>query len=77
MALGERLSGEPYTARELNFLEALCDQAALAIERAQVLANMENRVRQMNVLARVAQGVNITLVDGRPARADLRPDQLR
>ena len=61
VALGKRLSGEPYTSRELNFLEALCDQAALAIERAQVLGNMENRVRQMNVLARVAQGVNITL----------------
>jgi signal transduction histidine kinase len=61
LALGERVSGEPYTARELGFLEALCDQSALAIERAQVLANMENRVRQMNVLARVSQGVNITL----------------
>ena len=62
VGLGQRLSGEPYTAQELTFLEALCDQAALAIERAQVLANMEGRVRQMNVLARVAQGVNITLV---------------
>ncbi len=61
VAIGERVSGESYTARELNFLEALCDQAALAIERAQVMADMENRVRQMNVLARVAQGVNITL----------------
>jgi signal transduction histidine kinase len=61
VALGQRLSGEPYTTQELTFLEALCDQAALALERAQVLVNMENRVRQMNVLARVAQGVNITL----------------
>jgi len=39
----------------------LCDQAALAIERAQVVENMENRVREMNVLTRVAQGINITL----------------
>ncbi len=61
MALGARLSGEPYTSREVNFLEALNDQAALAIERAQVVANMENRVREMNVLTRVAQGINITL----------------
>ena len=61
IALGQRLSGEPYSPQELSFLESLCDQAALAIERAQVIANMENRVRQMNVLARVAQGVNITL----------------
>lgn len=61
VAMSERASGEPYSARELSFIEALCDQAALAIERAQMLAGMENRVRQMNVLSRVAQGVNITL----------------
>ena len=61
IALGPRLSGEAYSMQELGFLESLCDNSALAIERAQVLENMENRVRQMNVLARVAQGVNITL----------------
>lgn len=61
IALGPHLSGEPYSGPELSFLSALCDQSALAIERAQVVVNMENRVRQMNVLSRVAQGVNITL----------------
>ncbi len=61
LALGPRLSGEPYTAPQLSFVEALCDQAALAIERAQVVANMENRVRELNALTRVAQGINITL----------------
>ncbi len=61
LALGARPSGEPYTSMQLGFAEALCDQAALAIERAQVVANMENRVREMNVLTRIAQGINITL----------------
>jgi GAF domain-containing protein len=61
VALGERSSGESYSARELSFIESLCDQAAVAIERAQVVVNMENRVREMNVLARVAQGINVTL----------------
>lgn len=61
LALGPRLSGDAYSPRQLAFVEALCDQAALAIERAQVVAHMENRVREMNVLSRVAQGVNITL----------------
>jgi len=61
LALGQRLSGEPYSNREFDFLEALSDQAALAIERAQVVVNMENRVREMNVLTRIAQGINITL----------------
>ncbi len=61
LVLGPRLSGEPYSSVQLGFVEALCDQAALAIERAQVVANMEKRVREMNVLTRVAQGINITL----------------
>jgi signal transduction histidine kinase len=61
VALGARLSGESYSARELSFIESLCDGAAVAIERAQVVVNMENRVREMNVLARVAQGINVTL----------------
>ena len=45
----------------MGYLEALCDQAALAVERAQVVANLERRVREMDVLTRVAQGINITL----------------
>lgn len=61
LALGPRLSGEPYSQRDLSFLDAICDQASLAIERAQVVVNLETRVRETNVLARVAQGVNITL----------------
>ena len=61
LALGERASGEQYALRDFKFLESISNQAALAIERAQVVANMESRVREMNVLARVAQGINITL----------------
>ncbi len=61
LALGGRRSGEPYTSRDLNFLESLSDQAALAVERAQVVADLERRVREMNVLTRVAQGVSFTV----------------
>ncbi|RME90996.1 MAG: hypothetical protein D6770_01330, partial [Anaerolineae bacterium] len=61
IALGPRLSGQPYTHQDLLFLENLCDQAAVAIERVQTLADMERRVQEMNVLMRIAQGVNITL----------------
>lgn len=61
LALGERSSGETYEVRDLNFLESISNQTALALERAQVVVDMENRVREMNVLARVAQGINITL----------------
>ncbi len=61
IALGERLSGESYAVHDIAFLESLGRQAAVALERAQVLTNMERRVMEMNALARVAQGINITL----------------
>lgn len=61
VALGRRASGKPYDRADLGYLDSLCDQAALAIERAQVVANLETRVRELNVLARVSQMINITL----------------
>jgi signal transduction histidine kinase/CRP-like cAMP-binding protein len=61
LAMGPRSSGEAYNTRDLEFLESLCDQAALAIERAQVVADLERRVHAMNVLTRVSQGINVTL----------------
>jgi signal transduction histidine kinase len=61
LALGPRLSGQPYTPQDLSFLENISDQASLAIERVQIVANLERRVQEMNALTRVSQGVNITL----------------
>ncbi len=61
IALGERLSGENYASHDIAFLEAISRQSAMALERAQVVTNMERRVHEMDTLARVAQGINITL----------------
>jgi signal transduction histidine kinase len=61
MALGPRRSGQPYTPRDLAFLENLSDQASVAIERVQTVADLERRVQEMNALTRVSQGVNVTL----------------
>lgn len=61
LALGERLSGEPYSSHDIAFLESLGSQSAVAFERAQVVNNMERRVSEMSALGRVAQGINITL----------------
>ncbi len=60
ITLGPRRSGEPYSEQDLAYLEALGDQAALALERARVVDDLERRVHQMNVLTRVAQGVTVT-----------------
>jgi signal transduction histidine kinase len=61
MALAPRNSGEPYTSLDLDMLTSLSDQTSMAIERAQVVSDLERRVNEMNVLIRVAQGINITL----------------
>jgi signal transduction histidine kinase len=60
-AFGGRVSGEPFSANDLNFLETLCSRTAQAIDRTQVVANLETRMNETNVLARIAQGVNIVL----------------
>lgn len=60
MALSGRRSGEPYTNVDLDFLTSLSEQAAITIERAQVVSDLEQRVNEMNVLMRVAEGINVT-----------------
>jgi signal transduction histidine kinase len=61
VSMGLKQSGEPYKTQDFNFLETLCDQAALAIERAQVVMDLERRVHATNVLTRISQGINVTL----------------
>ncbi|NCP87256.1 MAG: hypothetical protein CO094_12465 [Anaerolineae bacterium CG_4_9_14_3_um_filter_57_17] len=61
LAIGERLSGESYANHDIAFLESLGSQSAVALERSQVVSNLERRVSEMNALARIAQGINITL----------------
>jgi signal transduction histidine kinase len=61
IALTQRRSGEPFTSHDIKFLETLCDQAAMAVERAQVIEDLERRITETNTLIRVAQGVNITV----------------
>ncbi len=61
LAMGPRITGEPYSRRDLSFTVSLGEQAALAIQRAQVVFDLQRRVHEMNVLGRVAQGVNVTI----------------
>jgi signal transduction histidine kinase len=61
LALGLRRSGESYSSQELTYLDSISDQAALAIERVQVVVNMQRNVQEMNALNLISQGVNITL----------------
>ena len=60
MALTSRKTGEPYSPHDLEYLSSLGDQAAIAIERNQVISVLERRVNDMNVLMRVSEGINVT-----------------
>lgn len=61
LAVGPRRSGERYRDEALHFIQSLADQAALAVERALVIANLEQRLRELDVLGQVAQAVNFTV----------------
>jgi len=61
LALGPRRTGEPYRKDDIQFLEAIADQASLAVERAQVVEALERRVNQLNVLSQISQVVNFTI----------------
>jgi signal transduction histidine kinase/putative methionine-R-sulfoxide reductase with GAF domain len=61
IALGARHSRGLYRKQDVGYLEAICEQAALALERSQVVADLEYRIHTLNVLTRVSQGINITL----------------
>ncbi len=61
LAVGAKLSGEPFTRDDVRFVESLADQSALAVERATVISDLERRVKELNVLSQMSQAVNFTI----------------
>jgi signal transduction histidine kinase/nitrate/nitrite-specific signal transduction histidine kinase len=60
LSLGPKLSGEPLHRDEWRFVEAIINQAELAVERAAVISDLERRVRELNVVSQMSQAVNFT-----------------
>jgi signal transduction histidine kinase len=58
LALGTQNSGEPYSSQIIDYMDSLCDQASLALERAQVVATLEQRINEMDAITHVAQEIN-------------------
>ncbi|MBK8022454.1 MAG: GAF domain-containing protein [Chloroflexi bacterium] len=50
-----------YNYEALRYVETLTAQASVAIERAQVVDSLEQRVVQLDVFSQLSQGVNFTL----------------
>ena len=61
LAVGAKLSGEPFARQDLRFVESLADQSALAIERATSISDLERKVKELNVLSQMAQAVSFTV----------------
>jgi signal transduction histidine kinase len=61
LAVGPRRARAVYRISDLQFIEGLTQQAALAVERAQALGNLQRHVRELDVLSQVSQAVNFTL----------------
>ena len=62
LALGHKRSGEPYSSQDIFYLESLCDQTSLALERSQVISALEKRVHEMDTITKVAEQINQKLV---------------
>lgn len=50
-----------YSYEELRFVQNLTTQISVAVERAQVVDSLEQRVRELAVLSQVSQAVNFTI----------------
>lgn len=61
LALGRKHNDQPYTTGDLNFLAAMANQTALALERATMFDDLQRRNRELNALSRISQAVNFTL----------------
>ena len=58
LAIGPKRSGEPYSTDDIYFLESLCDQTSIALERSQVISALEKRIHEMDTITKVAEQIN-------------------
>lgn len=61
LALGTRRSNEAYTYEDLRFIENIADQAALALERSQIVADLERQLTVQNVLSQLSRALNFAI----------------
>lgn len=61
VAIGAKRSDEAYTYEDLRFVEGLVDQVAFSVERAQIVDDLERRVRIQDVLSQVSRALNFAI----------------
>ena len=57
----KRQENREFTPAEVNFLQTISRQSAIAIERNSVVKSLESRAQEMEVLNAISEGVNLTL----------------
>ncbi|PJF44186.1 MAG: hypothetical protein CUN55_05280 [Phototrophicales bacterium] len=61
IVLGGKRSGENYTYEELQFLERVADQAALTLERTQIVEDLERRFEIQDVLSSISRSLSYAI----------------
>ncbi len=61
LALSARRNGERYAYGDLQFIERIADQAALALERTQIVEDLEHRFRVQDVLSQVSRALSYAI----------------
>jgi len=61
LALGEKASGDMFTAEDLRVLEVIAPQAAIALNNASLVKEKERRIAELNALNKLALSLGSTL----------------
>lgn len=69
LVVGDKTTGETFSAGELSFLSNLGHHAAIAINHANLYSELEKRLRDLNTLLKISQEITSTLDLDRIIRA--------
>jgi signal transduction histidine kinase len=61
VALGPKRSGDHFSSEDLNTLGSLSSQAAVALEKARLISDLERRVNEVDALRWIGQAVNFMM----------------
>ena len=61
LALGPKRSGAPFSSEDLNTLESLGSQVAVALEKARLFTDLEHRMTEVDALRWVGQAVSFEM----------------
>ncbi|RMH01434.1 MAG: GAF domain-containing protein [Chloroflexi bacterium] len=61
LAISPKENHQYFTPSELNYIEALADQAVVGLERASVISRLETRIAELDQLSQFSQALNFTI----------------